>query len=1646
MPRPGSNALDVTLRLLGNSTGLVDAVQDSSDVLQRFRGLLSGAAADSNTQGSAIFGGLARLAAGAIPQLRGVTLALQAAGAATAIISAQVAAEQEKRLTRLRAQLGATEEAAREYNDTAKEIFRGDFTDDIDEAVDALVDAQRRFKEASQDSLQGVTQDALRINEVFEKDTSESLRVIEALMRNFGITSKEATDFYVSGLQQGLDRAGDFGDTIIEYSTQLASAGANAGEFFSLLETGLDNGAFNTDKLADSYGEFRKRIQDGSKTTADALAQIGIEAEAFNEKLASGEVTANQAFTEIIDRLRNTDDSTKQMQASVGLLGTQFEDLGNTATLSIDTTKTSLEDLAGATESLNVISETSGARLNKTFRQLRGEVSDVITPIVGGLSNALKDVTNLGLQFPLGLIRGAKEAASLIGGGLAESFDIVKNKISSVINSGISALPDSVKNAFAAIQTGANTYVIPAFNAILNGASSILEALGNIPVAWELLNRSAQLAASYIDQAFNTVFNAARESLAFLLDKASQATFFIPGLAETSLELGNMASAFREAAKSEEDFAGIRKQIITDSQNRIAKIEDEQTATTETIRLNKEGIEVDEERIEQIKREREALEKRDKAKAESADLQKELNKLNKDLLKDVDKLTKQDKRRKDQLDSLVEKLKEERDTLGFTTAEMLKYRAAKLGAEPETLQLIESIQKEIDEHKRLEKEQEAAAKASERAAKRMKDAYVDAFDDATGALDDFLGNLLKGQLDFGNLAEGLLSSGLKTLSSGGSSGDLLGGLVGSLKGGGFGDTFDLLTGGGFLGGSNAADFVGPPAPGQLDLAVDFFGSDSPIVGALDSVSDTLDGVFGAGNGLGAGLGIAGAGLSLLSGDKQGAVGGLGSVLGSLTPLGPLGGFIGGQLGSLVGDQLFGTWETEAEGVSREIKGLEASFSHAKLEVNDGLIGGGRRITKTLIEADDELQAGFNGILSNIDNIGTAIGQQSFSQNVSNFRGFQSGLLGATGVVEHEGVGSLEEAQGLLSNRESVRLLQESFRGLRIAVEDETKSLGQLLDRDIRDIFHRVNEGVFNEALGDLSVQLERHVNFEPGTAAAVESIFDALENIDVENVDPAQLNDQISGLISTAFQKIDAPIPQDGINDIATAVVNEITEAVAFQTGNIDAASLITEDGGFFAELRKEVQRFSVDTPVEDIGAFIENMLTLKDVFKAAGLDTDDLEQKVIRTFGGFEQASAKLTGFTQKFVSDESKRAKAVDVAQKEITDLFNEIQRRGLEVPTTRDALADLFQELELTAPGVREFADSILTSQDSLDLFFTTNESFIQATTTQADKLAQAQATVEDVFNRLGLEIPETASDFNDLVLSLDKTSESGLAAFFELSRISGEFQEIANNAGEASNALADQQAAQAKAREEEARALQSMRSLLPKFNDPEFTDLNAAFTQTFGHAIGLTEQLSGKYENFSGQQFENLEQLQAFAFAAARANEQELTKFGQALGPTDLTTIEDLRKDILAYVLAEKQRLSQIKEGTDTTKSAAEAAKEAEASARGLMQAFTLTHGIIDGLRDRVGDDISAIEQALGRAPSAADNLAAIEDQIANLFVDDNTSIEQSISLREQQRQAVLDVMQEELDAIEERRQAEQASHQDALKLYEEQQKAIDNVIN
>jgi mannose/fructose-specific phosphotransferase system component IIA len=183
---------------------------------------------------------------------------------------------------------------------------------------------------------------------------------VNALMENFGLTSEEAFDFVQAGLQNGLDASGDFLDSIGEYSVQFAEGGADAGQFFSVLDTGLQAGLLGTDKAADLFKEFRVRIQDGSDATSDALEAIGIDADDMAERFADGSLTAIDAFQEVKNALRDVDDENVAFQSGVALLGTQFEDLGEDAVQAIDTMAVSTEEISDLTSDINAQYDTFG--------------------------------------------------------------------------------------------------------------------------------------------------------------------------------------------------------------------------------------------------------------------------------------------------------------------------------------------------------------------------------------------------------------------------------------------------------------------------------------------------------------------------------------------------------------------------------------------------------------------------------------------------------------------------------------------------------------------------------------------------------------------------------------------------------------------------------------------------------------------------------------------------------------------------------------------------------------------------------------------------------------------------------------------------------------------------------------------------------------------------------------------------------------------------------------------------------------------------------------------------------------------------------------------------------------------------------------
>lgn len=324
----------------------------------------------------------------------------------------------------MQASLGVTAEEAARLGDMALDVWGGNWGSSIKDVSDSIITVRQQMKGLADNELQGVAQKALAVRDSFGVDIAESTNAANTLMQNFGITSDQAFDFITKGMQSGLNASGDFLDTIGEYSTQFSNGGADAGMFFSLLETGLQGGMLGTDRAADAFKEFRVRIQDGSKTTSEGLKALGIDSDLLAAQMASGQVTAADAFQLVQDKLRGTTDANVRMQAGVALIGTQFEDLGTDAALALSMTGTGLADMAGATDKLNkkydnwpsmwegikrsalVALEPLGGKLldlsndvmpvvQKGFDWLKNDLPPIITSVTAAIDSGVGFITDL---------------------------------------------------------------------------------------------------------------------------------------------------------------------------------------------------------------------------------------------------------------------------------------------------------------------------------------------------------------------------------------------------------------------------------------------------------------------------------------------------------------------------------------------------------------------------------------------------------------------------------------------------------------------------------------------------------------------------------------------------------------------------------------------------------------------------------------------------------------------------------------------------------------------------------------------------------------------------------------------------------------------------------------------------------------------------------------------------------------------------------------------------------------------------------------------------------------------------------------------------------------------------------------------------
>lgn len=430
------------------------------------------------------FGEIASILSGALTT---AAVGVGAALAGVGIAAGKMAYDTENAIKGVQAQLGLTREEAEKLGAVGDQVWAKGFGNNLQEAYAMVGRVRQELKDLSGQELQNVTTGAAAIAQTFEQDFGSVVNTVATLRQNFpGLTEVQALDMITKGFQNGLDASGDYLDSLREYAPQFSALGSDAGQFFSVLETGLSGGVLGVDKAGDLLKEMRLRVFEETDAVRESLQMIGVDADGFFEKLRDGSMSGIDAFQVIQSGLARVKDPVAQNTAAVALLGTQWEDLGPAAVLAIDTANSSIADMAGATDGLYV----QYTSLGDAFEQGSRQAMLAIRP----LGDALLELVNAAMPYVMqgfawfrdqlpGIISVARTVIQQFATGTLPALQRAWQTIAPVVVAAGSAVVEVAKIfvqiASAAVGWGANIANQLAAG-IMQAAAAVVRALSYI--------------------------------------------------------------------------------------------------------------------------------------------------------------------------------------------------------------------------------------------------------------------------------------------------------------------------------------------------------------------------------------------------------------------------------------------------------------------------------------------------------------------------------------------------------------------------------------------------------------------------------------------------------------------------------------------------------------------------------------------------------------------------------------------------------------------------------------------------------------------------------------------------------------------------------------------------------------------------------------------------------------------------------------------------------------------------------------------------------------------------------------------------------------------------------------------------------------
>ena len=466
--------------------------------------------------------------------------------------------------SKLTAQLDLSAADSAKAGEVAGKVYSANWGGSLEEvngAIKAVSDNLGGIGKQGAADLQATTTAALALSQVFGVDVAESTAAAGSLIKNgLAKNSQEAFDIITAGFQNGADKAGDFTDTLTEYSPHFAKLGISGAQAMGILSAGLQAGARDTDFIADSFAEFSKRSIDGSKLTAEGFRLAGLDANAMATEIAKGGPAAEAATSATLDGLLSIKDPIVQNTAGVALFGTQWEDTVRQILPALAGMGSGMTDVTGATDRMAAaVGDNAQAKIDGAKRSMetwtaslvssQGPLGAVATGVVAFGGTIISAAGSVGMLVAgIGrenIVMAAKTtitAASTAAQWLWNAA-LSANPIGIVIVA-IAALVAGLIYFFTQTETGRRIWTAAmaamssAFNSFLATSRSVLSWIGS---AWSSMVSTFQSAPGRVAGAFSSMFNGLRDgfrsAINFIVGGWNRLRFGIPGFSFAGISI-----------------------------------------------------------------------------------------------------------------------------------------------------------------------------------------------------------------------------------------------------------------------------------------------------------------------------------------------------------------------------------------------------------------------------------------------------------------------------------------------------------------------------------------------------------------------------------------------------------------------------------------------------------------------------------------------------------------------------------------------------------------------------------------------------------------------------------------------------------------------------------------------------------------------------------------------------------------------------------------------------------------------------------------------------------------------------------------------------------------------------------------------------